>query len=171
MRSLVAIAAISFATVLVGACDTGGSTDTGTQGQDGGSCRALCANVAAAECPAAGEADCLVDCEATAAIAAASESEACEAVWAGYVECMADAALECNGSDVSRLPCRADYDRTQNYCVHGFTPEEPCLDNPVASDLCGGATPHAKLCRGDAEKGCVLGGTANHTDFYCCPEA
>lgn len=163
------ILTIASCALALAACGIGGSTGDSSQNQGNADCAAMCANVARAGCNPDDERECLDTCNEAAAHAAASESEACQQAHAAWVGCMTHTDLRCSGFGVDGLPCRADRDHARNYCVHGFTPEEPCLENPAASHLCPATAPNAKICRGAPESGCVVGGTDSNDDLYCCP--
>ena len=133
-------------------------------------CAEICDNLAAAGCDASSDpAACLADCEPREEIARSSEWEACTDAWADWTRCAANEEFVCEGFDVSILPCREERDRARNRCELGLGPEDPCLDNPVFDHLCPDDKPDARICRGVKEEGCVVGGTDNHADLYCCP--
>jgi len=155
--------------LLAAGCGTSDPRGSGRQAQ-AAACRAVCANVVEAGCKASSDEEaCLEACREKAEIVATSDSDHCHEAFAAWSRCAAEAELECDGFAVSMLPCRADRDHVRNYCELGLGPDEPCLDNPVYAHLCPEEKPRALNCRGRPEAGCVVGGTDNHVDLYCCP--
>lgn len=161
--------AATLAAALPGACGTEVAPDEVRQEQNIPACAEVCENILAAGCEAPDEADCMADCEPREAIALESEDEACIEAWSDWTHCAAAKSFTCDGFDVSVLPCREARDRAHNRCELGLGPEEPCLDNPVYQKLCPDEKPNARTCRGEKEAGCVIGGSDNHTDLFCCP--
>ncbi len=144
-------------------------------GNDGdASCAEVCGVLMASECfYGGGEADCNTSCEGWDSQAAASSLIGCPEAWIDYKECMAAASVDnCGGvATWNVIECRGEWDHYQNYCVYGFSSTQPCLGGATWDAYCTGVAgkPHGKLCRGEEEAGCVVGGTPINTDLYCCP--
>lgn len=156
----------------------GGSGGGGAGGAGAGaSCDGVCNALFAQHCfYGGGESDCRRSCNGWETQYVAVGADYCKQAWADWKGCAASAALVCaNDSDPdwNALPCRHHWDHVQNYCINkNATPDTPCLpDNAVLNTFCAGtpATPNGKSCFGNPPQGCVVGGTSNNANLYCCP--
>ncbi|MBM4395787.1 MAG: hypothetical protein FJ087_08860 [Deltaproteobacteria bacterium] len=94
---------------------------------------------------------------------------ACKEANDSYLACGATKGLHCMDYQIDYMPCRSEKDHTYNYCNGVSTPDTPCMAVPVFDVACTGGTPKAYNCRGNVPAGCVVGGTNNNSDMYCCP--
>jgi hypothetical protein len=150
------------------------AADTATPPGETG-CDALCTAYKDAGCGSVTDlsfGDCVKECEDTNALVNdGAHTQACIDEYEAFKACMTSTTLACNGFDVAKGSCRADYDHYYNYCQGIATPESPCITNDAWNAFCAStaATPVGKVCQGDAEPGCVMGGNDNNADLYCCP--
>lgn len=173
---------LCFGLVLVACGGGGGGADGGGGGGDGGgggggsSCDDVCDAMFAQSCfYGGGEADCRTSCNGWNTQYTSTGADYCQTAWADYRTCMTSASLTCaddGNPDWGAIECRGDWDHVQNYCVYrNATPATPCMVNAAFDAFCTStpATPEGRSCLGDAPAGCVVGGTQNNANLYCCP--
>ena len=150
----------------------------GGGGGGGSSCEDVCGALFEQNCfYGGGEADCMTSCEGYVTTYVTPGPDYCQAAWDAYTGCVTTAALVCTDDfdpDWNAMPCRGHWDHYTNYCVNmNAMPTTPCTDNAAFDAFCTGtpATPKGRSCLGDAPADCVVGGTDNNSDLYCCPNA
>ncbi len=159
------------AAFLVFGCEPAGPDD-GNNGD--ATCAEVCGVLMSSECfYGGGEADCNTTCDGWDTQATASSLIGCPDAWVAYKECMVDADINnCGGvATWNVIECRGQWDHYQNYCVYGLPSTTACVAEALLDSFCAGVAgkPHGKICRGQEEAGCVVGGTSNNADLYCCP--
>lgn len=162
----------------VTACKSGsGGSDGGAGGAGGNSgdasCDGVCNDLMTEHCfYGGGDSDCRMSCNGWDA-AYASGSADCKKVWADYKSCIVSKTLTCpDDSDAhwGVLACREHWDHVQTYCVNlNAMPSTPCMAITAFDSVCDAAHPHAQSCFGDVPSGCIVGGTENNSNLYCCP--
>jgi hypothetical protein len=158
-----------------GGSDDGSAGDGAAHGGGNANCDDVCNALFAQSCfYGGGESDCSTSCNGWDMMYA-SGTDYCQQAWSDYKSCIAGGGLTCiddGNPDWNAAPCRGDWDHVQNYCVNmNAMPDTPCMENAAFDAFCSGtpATPHGKSCFGDAPAGCVVGGTENNSNLYCCP--
>lgn len=155
-------------------CDSGSSSSSDAAVASGaGDCAGVCGALMSSHCfYGGGESDCNTSCTGWDTNYGAG-SDACKAAWKGYKDCMVAATIDdCGGvATWNVMPCRAEWDHTQNYCLNGVLPTEACMQNAAWDAYCTGtpAKPTGNVCRGDVPAGCTIAGTSVNADTYCCP--
>lgn len=175
IRSALALALSLFA---FGCPEEGGDGGGGAGGGGGGdtSCNGVCSALLSQHCfYAGGMDDCLTSCNGWDA-QYASGADYCVQAWDDYKSCITSESLVCPedyDAHWDTIECRGHWDHVQNYCVNmNAMPSTLCMpDNAVFDTFCTStpATPHGKSCFGDAPANCVVGGTENNSNLYCCP--
>ncbi|APR84937.1 Hypothetical protein A7982_10286 [Minicystis rosea] len=169
---------IALAACKSGSGETGGGGTGGSGGAGSGdtSCDGVCNSLMTQHCfYTNGDDDCRMSCTGWETQYVASGSDDCQQAWADYKSCIVSAALTCpSDSDAhwAAIACREHWDHFQGYCIQkNATPDTPCTDNAVFDTFCQGDTahPHGKSCLGNRPAECVVGGTENNANLYCCP--
>jgi len=178
LRSTLVLALALFA---FGCPEEGGDGGSGSGGDGDGdsSCEGVCNALISQGCfyaSAQDQSDCQMSCNGYETMYAAVGPDYCMQAWSDYKTCIANESLHCVEDfepDWETVTCRDHWDHFQNYCVtKNAMPSTPCMpDMPIFDSFCTAtpATPHGKSCFGDAPAGCVVGGTENNSNVYCCP--
>lgn len=172
---------IAIACLGIGA-DCGGDDESGTGGSAGGapagpaSCDDVCNSLFDQGCfYAGGENDCRMSCNGWETQYVSPGPDYCHAAWEAYKSCVVSETMDCPDDynpDWNALPCRGHWDHFQNYCINqNATPSTPCTENAALDAFCADSPgkPKGKSCFGDAPADCVVGGTINNSNLYCCP--
>ena len=167
------------------ACGGGGGGSQGP-GDSGGSenppsgeadCAGVCSALMKAKCfYAGGETDCNRSCTGWETEFVANGPAYCQQAWSDYKTCMTTTAIATCPDQVgiaqwNVMECRMHWDHFNNYCQSGMSPSQPCTDMAMFNSVCNTVPgkPNARSCFGDVPAGCVVGGTTNNSNLYCCP--
>jgi hypothetical protein len=160
------------ATTMIAGCETV-EADNDTVVTGDADCAAVCAALMSANCfYGGGEADCNTSCNGWDQMYAAKGQD-CKDAWTSYKECIVVETIPtCGGvATYNVMPCRGEWDHSQNYCLYNATPAEACIANAAFDPFCASTayTKKGMVCRGDVPTDCVIGGTSSNADLYCCP--
>ena len=156
--------------------DGGGGGSGGSGGSGDTSCDGVCNSLMGQHCfYTGGDADCRMSCNGWETQYVATGPDYCQKAWADYKSCITSKPLTCpSDSDAhwEAVACREHWDHFQGYCIlKNATPDTACVMNAAFDAYCSAdaAHPHGQVCMGNVPSECVLGGTENNANLYCCP--
>jgi hypothetical protein len=152
----------------------GGSGGSGGGSSGDTSCDGVCNALLSQHCfYTGGDADCRMSCNGWETMYVAKGADYCKKAWDDYKSCIVTKPLTCpmdSDAHWGAVACREHWDHFNTYCINmNATPSTACMAIPTFDTICDAAHPHAQSCFGDVPSGCVVGGTENNSNLYCCP--